>query len=80
MKMRISIIALLTITILANVGCATHDLAYERSRFRNPNRNAVAMSTTVRQERDSKQLPAIAEAPQGTASGVSWGGSLSPRY
>lgn len=79
MKMRISIIGSLLVVFVLNVGCATHDLAYEKSRFRNPNRTAVATTTTPRNQLDPN-LPAVAEAPRGAGTDMSWGGSHSPRY
>jgi len=79
MKMRISIASFLSVVLLLNVGCASHDLAYEKSRLRNPNHSTIA-TTASQQNQNDANLPAIAEAPQRAGSDVSWGGSLSSRY
>ena len=71
MKMRISIIGSFLLPLLF-IGCATRDLAVEKSRLRNPNRTEVAAYQPT-----GEGLPAIAEPP--AAQGLAWGGNISPR-
>jgi hypothetical protein len=73
MKMRITIIGSLALLVLLEVGCSTRDLAYEKSRLRNPNRTAAV--TTYQTD---PNLPAVAAPPTGTGD-LSWGGAISTR-
>ncbi|GEM_PF-6760962 len=67
MKLRISIICALFAAIFVNAGCSAIK-GDENSRFRNTNRQAYHQT--------DPNLPAVAEAPN---TGMSWGGSISPR-
>ena len=66
MKMRISIIGLLTVALLASVGCSTT----ENSKMRNKNR------PTAYQQQTKPGLEPVAEAP--AAGRTSWGGNFGP--
>lgn len=67
MKLRISITTLCVTTFLLNAGCSAIR-GDEKSRMRNTNRQAYRQT--------DPDLAPVAEAPN---TGLSWGGSLSPR-
>jgi hypothetical protein len=67
MKLRISIICVVAVVLVLNLGCSALR-GDEKSRMRNTNRQAY-------QQTDPNLAP-VAEAPN---TGMSWGGSLSPR-
>jgi hypothetical protein len=78
MKLRISIIGLFSILVLFNGACShttRNSLAYEKSRFVNPNRSAV-----IAARQTDPNLPPVAAGPgAGGVGDISWGGSLSTR-
>jgi hypothetical protein len=76
MKLRISIIGLFSVLVLLNGACSSsHDLAYEKSRFVNPNRSAVIASRQT-----DPNLPPVAAGPgTGGVGDITWGGSMSTR-
>lgn len=76
MKLRISIIPLLSLFVLLEVGCATHDMSYEKSRLRNPNRTA---STMPAQTGGENGLAPVAAPPSSGLGDLSWGGTISTR-
>ena len=76
MKLRISIVTLLSIVVLLEAGCASHDMAYEKSRLKNPNRTAMTMPAQTGGENG---LAPVAAGPSSSVGDLSWGGSISTR-
>ena len=70
---RIGLLFAMFLLLLCNVGCTTHDLTVEKSRFRNPNRYAA----TSQPAGANNNLPAVAAPPEGAP--LSWCESISAR-